>query len=56
VLITTGAQEIAFANEKRGDFANSDKPMARVRTSASGGAGHDLLGDGEEHKVPDGDS
>jgi len=52
VLIATGAQEIAFANEKRGDFANSDKPMPRVRTIASGGAGDDgdLFGDGEGRK------
>jgi hypothetical protein len=31
VLHTTGAQEVAAAGEKRGDFANADKPMPRVK-------------------------
>lgn len=32
LLHTTGAQEVAATGEKRGDFANADKPMPRVRT------------------------
>jgi hypothetical protein len=35
----TGAQEIASAGEKPGDFANADKPMPRVR-GAGMAAGH----------------
>jgi hypothetical protein len=35
VLISTGAQDIASASEKHGDFANADKPMPRVRTIQS---------------------
>lgn len=31
ILHITGAQEVAAAGEKRGDFANADKPMPRVR-------------------------
>jgi hypothetical protein len=51
VLIATGAQDIASAAEKPGDFANADKPMPRVRTIASAvgvGATNDgsALGDG----------
>jgi hypothetical protein len=38
VLVATGAQEIASASEKRGDFANADKPMPRVRTIISAAA------------------
>lgn len=47
VLISTGAQEIASSSEKRGDFANADKPMPRVRTMAGGSTAPDdaLLGD-----------
>lgn len=37
VLTSTGAQDIGSAGEKRGDFANADKPMPRVRTVGSGG-------------------
>jgi hypothetical protein len=36
VLTTTGAQDIGSAVEKRGDYANADKPMPRLRTMASG--------------------
>ena len=36
VLRDTGAQDIASAEESKGDFANADKPMPRVRTVASG--------------------
>jgi hypothetical protein len=34
VLEHTGAQDIAAAGEKSGDFANADKPLPRVRTAA----------------------
>ena len=37
VLQSTGAQDIASAGEERGDFANADKPMPRVRSAGSGG-------------------
>jgi len=33
----TGAQDIAAAGEKPGDFGNADKPMPRVRGAGSGG-------------------
>ena len=33
ILAQTGAQDIASAGEKTGDFANADKPMPRVRTA-----------------------
>jgi len=32
----TGAQDIASAGEKHGDFANADKPMPRLRTVSAG--------------------
>ena len=53
VLVSTGALEIASASEKRGDFANADKPMPRVRTVVSGTAPEDgsVLGDGEVREV-----
>ena len=35
VLRETGAQDIASADEVKGDFANADKPMPRVRTMGS---------------------
>src|SRR3954452_6740746 len=35
VLTQTGAQDIASAGEEKGDFANTDKPMPRVRTISS---------------------
>ena len=38
VLTTTGAQDIASASEKPGDYANADKPMPRLRTMGSGAA------------------
>jgi hypothetical protein len=38
VLTTSGAQEIGSSGEKRGDYANADKPMPRVRTMGSGAA------------------
>jgi hypothetical protein len=37
ILLQTGAQEVASAGEAKGDFANADKPMPRVRTMASRG-------------------
>ncbi|MBZ5581874.1 MAG: general stress protein [Acidobacteriia bacterium] len=37
ILERTGAQDIASAGEKRGDFANTDKPAPRVRGAGSGG-------------------
>jgi Alternative complex III, ActD subunit len=36
LLESTGAQDIASASEKAGDFANADKPMPRVRGAGSG--------------------
>jgi hypothetical protein len=36
ILTETGAQDIAGADEVKGDFANADKPMPRVRTIGSG--------------------
>lgn len=36
ILVQTGAQDVAAAGEKHGDFANADKPMPRVRTAAGG--------------------
>ena len=47
VLRETGAQDIAAAEETKGDFANADKPMPRVRTMGSGAAvaEEDLYGD-----------
>jgi hypothetical protein len=36
IMEQTGAQEIASAGEKSGDFANADKPMPRVRGAGSG--------------------
>lgn len=38
MLRDTGAQEIAAAGESKGDFANHDRPMPRVRTMGSGGS------------------
>lgn len=37
ILSETGAQDIASAWEKPGDFANADKPMPRVRKAGSAG-------------------
>jgi hypothetical protein len=36
ILLRTGAQDVASAGEERGDFANADKPLPRVRTAGSG--------------------
>ena len=36
LLAQTGAQDIAAAGEKSGDFANADKPMPRARGTGSG--------------------
>jgi hypothetical protein len=36
ILEQSGGQDIASASEKAGDFANTDKPMPRVRTAGSG--------------------
>lgn len=36
ILGETGAQDIASAAEKAGDFANGDKPLPRVRTAGDG--------------------
>ena len=33
LLRQTGAQDIASANEEKGDYANADKPMPRARTA-----------------------
>jgi hypothetical protein len=38
ILGETGAQDIAAATEKAGDFANNDKPLPRVRTAGNGPA------------------
>ena len=38
VLWDSGAQDVAAAGEKLGDYANADKPMPRVRTAISGDA------------------
>jgi len=38
ILRSTGAQDIASADEAKGDFANADKPMPRVRSMGSGSA------------------
>jgi hypothetical protein len=53
VLTTTGAQDIASAVEKRGDFANADKPMPRVRTVGSGAplSEESLLEEAEERRL-----
>lgn len=37
MLGETGAQDIAAATEKAGDFANADKPLPRVRGAGSSG-------------------
>ena len=47
ILASTNAQEIASASEKRGDFANADKPMPRVRTIGNGGVAIKANGFGE---------
>jgi hypothetical protein len=42
LLHHSGAQDVAAAGESKGDFANADKPMPRVRTMASRGVETDL--------------
>ncbi len=37
ILVQTGAQNIAGEDEVKGDFANADRPMPRIRTIASAG-------------------
>ena len=37
ILAETGAQDIASAEEVKGDFANADRPMPRTRTVTPGG-------------------
>lgn len=44
VLAETGAQDISAAGEKRGDFANTDRPRPRQRTAGAGS-------EPEEHPV-----
>ena len=39
ILTATGAQDIAGVDEAKGDFANADKPMPRVRTTSSSDTG-----------------
>jgi hypothetical protein len=51
VLRETGGQDIASAGEVRGDFANADKPMPRVRTMGSGGAPVDEVYETETETV-----
>ncbi|HEV3334639.1 MAG TPA: quinol:electron acceptor oxidoreductase subunit ActD [Bryobacteraceae bacterium] len=48
LLRSTGAQDIASASEKHGDFANADKPMPRVRGASTGGAHNVDLEDPQE--------
>jgi hypothetical protein len=48
LMQSTGAQEIASASEKHGDFANADKPMPRVRGVGSGVAYNADVNDSEE--------
>jgi hypothetical protein len=36
VMAKTGAQDVSWAGEKQGDYANADKPMPRVRTVGGG--------------------
>ena len=36
VLVESGAQDIAGEDEVKGDFANADRPMPRIRTVGSG--------------------
>jgi Heat induced stress protein YflT domain len=48
ILERSGGQEIAAASEKAGDYANTDKPMPRVRTAGSGPVLTDDYGDTRE--------
>jgi hypothetical protein len=38
ILAETGAQDIASAEEVKGDFANADRPMPRTHTATPGGS------------------
>jgi hypothetical protein len=49
VLEHTGAQEIASAGEEKGDFANADKPLPRVRTAG----GSTVLSDDDIYEEKD---
>jgi hypothetical protein len=50
VMVDTGGQDIAAADEKHGDFANADKPMPRQRAANTG-----TLGPGETLAATDPD-
>jgi hypothetical protein len=56
ILTETGAQDIAGADEVKGDFANTDKPMPRVRTITSGSTPSDtdyeVIDDVERERRP----
>jgi hypothetical protein len=45
ILAHSGGQDIGAEGEKHGDFANSDKPMPRVRTAGSGGIVDEYVAD-----------
>ena len=47
ILEQSGAQDIASADEKSGDFANREKPMPRTRTAGSGGPMAEEVLDGD---------
>jgi len=53
ILGETGAQDIASASEKAGDFANADKPLPRVR--GAGGGPTTTVPTDESHYVPPAD-
>jgi hypothetical protein len=47
ILRQTGAQDVGASGEKAGDFANADKPMPRVRSTAGGAT---LVGEDDEYE------
>jgi hypothetical protein len=47
VLHHTGAQDIGASGEKAGDYANADKPMPRVHSTAGGNA---VIGEDDEYE------
>jgi hypothetical protein len=47
ILTETGAQDIAGEDEVKGDFANADKPMPRVRTITSTSASSGTIEDAD---------
>jgi hypothetical protein len=51
ILLQTGAQDVGSADEVKGDFANADKPMPRVRTMGSGSVVSDAP-DRVERRIP----